>query len=409
MIWISSWRNIWRNKFRSMVVIVAVTLGLIAGVFTTAFMRGLSEQRIRSAIETEMSHIQIHRKGFTDNMDFKYYFTGVEDIIRMLEKQSDVQAASKRMVLNAMLATSETITGAKIIAVDTEKEMQVCNIHEKIIEGEYFRDYRRNPSVLIGEKLAEKLDVKLNKGLVMSMADKEGNTIQARFKVAGIYKTENSTFDEMHVFVRFHELARLCSFKEDAAHEIVIALKDHARVDIMTKQIQNILPASLEAENWMQISPEMGYLVSAMDQYMYFFVILILLALCFGIINTMLMVVMERVKELGMLMAIGMTRTKIFLMITLESVFLSLTGGIAGIVLGFLISKYYSVHGIVLPGAYKEGLEVLGYSTLIHPSLNFQMILIIAVMVVLTGILSSLYPAYKALRLDPAQALKMEN
>ena len=313
------------------------------------------------------------------------------------------------MVLNAMVATSETNSGARIIAVDPEKEMQVTNINEKIIEGEYFRDFRRNPAVVIGKKLAEKLNLELKKGMVISMADEDGNTVQARFKVAGIYETENSTFDEMHVFVRFHELAPLCSFDESHAHEIAIKLDDHSKTDELTAKINTMLPKGLEAEDWKEISPEMGYLASAMDQYMYIFVVIILLALCFGIINTMLMVVLERVKEIGMLMAVGMTRGKVFRMITLESVFLSFTGGLIGILFGFLIAKYYSVHGIILPGQYKEGLEELGYSSLVYPAVDFQMIMIIAVLVILTGILSSLYPAYKALKLNPSEALRTDN
>ena len=94
MIWITSWRNIWRNKFRSIIVITAVTLGLMAGVFTTAFMRGLSDKRIRTAIETEISHIQIHQKGFTDNLDFKFHFPEAAKIIRQIEELDGVEAAS---------------------------------------------------------------------------------------------------------------------------------------------------------------------------------------------------------------------------------------------------------------------------------------------------------------------------
>ena len=159
--------------------------------------------------------------------------------------------------------------------------------------------------------------------------------------------------------------------------------------------------------NWKELSPEMNYLTEAMDLYMYIFIIIILLALLFGIINTMLMVVMERTKEIGMLMAIGMNRFRIFSMIVLESILLSLTGGVVGILVGTLFSKWKSTDPIDL-SMWAEGYQQLGYDAYVYLSLEPVMIVNVTIMVIITGVIAALYPAYKALRNDPADALRIE-
>ena len=144
-----------------------------------------------------------------------------------------------------------------------------------------------------------------------------------------------------------------------------------------------------------------------MNQYMFIFIIVILIALCFGIINTMLMVIMERIHELGMLMAIGMNRARVFAMIMLETVFLSLTGGITGLILGYTAIKYFAKAGINLY-FWKEAFSELGYSSYIYPVIDSKTMIITAILVMIAGIFSALYPAYKALKLNPSEAIRTQ-
>jgi ABC-type antimicrobial peptide transport system permease subunit len=151
----------------------------------------------------------------------------------------------------------------------------------------------------------------------------------------------------------------------------------------------------------------MSLLTDSMDQYMYIFILIILLGLCFGIINTMLMAVLERTKEIGMLMAIGMNKRRIFSMIILESVMLTVTGGIFGIGLGTLITKFFETTPINL-SMFSQGLESFGYAAVVYTSLKPKMIVIISILVIITGILSAIYPARKALKLNPAEATRTD-
>ena len=213
-------------------------------------------------------------------------------------------------------------------------------------------------------------------------------------------------FEEMNVFVLKSDLARLTHLDESVAHEIAVHLKDHSlltqNTEILSGTYQELL-----VQNWKQLAPELGYINEIGDMYIYIFVVIILLSLGFGIVNTMLMVVLERVKEIGMLMAIGMSKLRIFWMLMLETVLLTATGGFLGMVFGLAVSFATQKNGIDL-SFYAKGLEEMGYSALVFPVIEPKMIVIIGLLVLATGILASIYPARKALKYKPAEAIRID-
>ncbi|MBI5217517.1 MAG: ABC transporter permease [Bacteroidia bacterium] len=405
MLWLLSWKNIWRNKLRSIVVITAVTLGVFAGIFMIAFMNGMVEDRIKSVIRTEISHIQIHQPDFKENHDFSLRINNADSLIQKIIQTKYVAAVCKRIIISSLVASAETNTGVIITGIVPDEEKKVTNISDKIIVGKYFEGRGKN-AVVIGKKFVEKLKVTINKKIIITLQDINKNITSGAFRVVGIYETDNTMYDEANVFVRYNDLCILTGLNDTETHEIAVLLTKNESSETVKQELKKNFP-ELEVQDWMELSPEAGYLVSAMDQYMIIFILIILLALCFGIINTMLMVVLERVKELGMLMAVGMSKPRVFFMIMLETVYLSLTGGLIGIVSGYIICKHLEKAGLNLY-FWKEVYSSVGYSSFIYPTIDFQMIVFTTWMVILTGILSALYPAYKALKLNPAEATRTE-
>ncbi len=261
---------------------------------------------------------------------------------------------------------------------------------------------------MIGKKLAEKLNLKVRSKVVITVTDLDNNITSGAFRVAGIYSTDNNMFDETNIYVLFNDLQKLTGFPDNAAHEIAVNIDNNKNLEKVFTSVEQITSGkNLDVKTWKELSPEMNYLTEAMDMYMYIFIVIILMALLFGIINTMLMVVMERTKELGMLMAIGMNKSRIFMMIVLESVLLSLTGGIVGLIVGALSAKFGETHPIDL-SMWAQGYQQLGYDAFVYTKLDPSMLVNITVMVIITGIIAALYPAYKALKNDPADALRIE-
>ncbi|MEN8137410.1 MAG: FtsX-like permease family protein [Bacteroidota bacterium] len=402
-----AWRNIWRSKLRSSVVLLAIASGLIGGLFTSAWMNGLAKRRVKDAFSIETAHIQFHHPEFADNFDVKKTINLSNEKLDEISKIKGVKAVTSRIKTQAMAATANKNSGVTIVGINPETEKNVFKLYEKIdsVNGDFFETEKRN-SIVISKALAKELKVKLKSKIVLTFQDYKGEITGAAFKVIGIYKTDNRPWDKMHVFVKDKDLRRVLELPENQSHEIDILLDNSANASIVSEQLQSKYPDVL-CEDWSDIQPYLKFISEYMDVYMGIFMIIILAALGFGIVNTMLMVILERTKELGMLMAIGMSKARIFYMIMLETVFLSLVGAVIGEFISMLVINYYGTAGLDF-SAWADGLESVGYSAISYPELEIFRYLQITVLVVVTGILASIYPAIKALKLNPVEALRTE-
>ncbi|MBN2481000.1 MAG: ABC transporter permease [Bacteroidales bacterium] len=405
MIPVISWRNIWRNKIRSSVIIAAIAIGIFAGIFVWSFYRGMVNQRILTAIQTEASHIQLHHKDFPEDPDEEYYIPDAAGIANGIRTIEGVDAVSTRMLVTAMASSAETGSGVKLAGIDPEYERTVTNLFTKITEGSYFEGQGKTP-VILGEGLAEKLSVSLGSRIVLTLQHIDGTITTALFRVTGIFRSSNANFDEMNVFVKMEDLRALTGIEDHAAHELAVILKDHEQLESIKVLLKEKYPG-LDIKTWRELMPEVSVVETTMDLYMNIFIGIILIALVFGIVNIMLMAVLERVKEIGMLLAIGMNKFRVFRMIVMETVFLALTGGVTGIILGYLLTAFFSRKGIDL-SVFAAAIDRIGYDSIVYPVIHVDIALKVTLMVLTAGIIASGYPAYKALRLKPSEALRID-
>lgn len=469
-----AWKNIWRNKTRSLVILSAIALGLLAGVFSVGFMMGMVEQRVDDAVGNEVGHIQLHNPEFLKNDEMDFTIDNAWEIRKKLLQYPEVKAVTGRLEINAMANTSGSNAGVKVIGIHPEQEMGVFGIHEYIIaeSGSYLDEDSEN-EMIIGEELAERLNVlqfeitdetirklremelpepvlqnldslkderfrdvndfeeavgsvlgrkdkqkhynaikkesrlfKTRSKVVLTMQDTGGNLTGGAFRIAGIYSISNSAYEAMNVFVNFQDLARITGIDTSKVHELAVLLHEREKAPEVKVMAEQDFP-DLAVDLWNEIQPDLALTTQYVQVYYYILIGFILLALGFGIINTMLMAVLERVKELGMLMAIGMNRKRVFLMIMLETLYLTLTGAVVGMVLGYVLIRITGVTGVNL-SMYAEGFGAIGYRTMVYPEITFGFFAGVTGLVFLTGILSSIYPAIKALKLNPVEATRTE-
>ena len=397
-----SWRNVWRSKLRSGVVIMSIAIGIWAGVFVLGLSTGLNNQRQQTAINNTLSHIQVHNPRFLKDFNVQYRIPNEGAVHDALTNDPLVKVITERVILTGMISSAGGVYAVRISGVDIDTEIQVTTLHEKLLEGEYLTGVRRNP-VVISQRMAKKLNVKLRSKVVLTFQKDDGEIVAGAFRISGIYKTISSRDDELNIYVKNSDVHRLLDL-ENQYHEIAVLLNDFEAIYAQTELLKTQFP-ELEIRPWDVVSPELGYANEMMSQLLYLFIAIILFALSFGIINTMLMAVLERSRELAMLMSIGMNKPYIFAMIVYETIFISMIGGPLGVLLGYLTINYYGVAGIDL-SVVSEGLENFGVGSMVYTQLDAVFYINITIMVLVSALLSSIYPAWKALKVNPAEGVR---
>lgn len=397
-----AWRNIWRARTRSAVVIGAIILGIWALVFMISFSTGMVQSYVDNAIATSIGHLQVHQDSFREEPKLTYSFTTSEESLAEVGKLQGVAGVASRTLVNAMVGSSRSTRGVQIRGVDPAAEIAVTGLDRQLVEGDYFPEQGRNP-ILLSQALAKKLKVKIRSKVVLTFQDKNLEITAGAFRVVGLFDTGNKPFDEGNVFVRRSDINRLLG-EPDMAHELSFLLNEPQRMATVQQEVQAILP-DLLVEDYRQVAPDLQLYEGQIQTSATIFIVIIMLALMFGIINTMLMAVLERYRELGMLMAVGMNKLRVFGMIVLETLFLAILAMIPGLLFGWLTVVWLADKGIDL-SAFSGGLSQFGMSQIVYPQLQSGFYLQLAIAVALTAIIGALYPAWRAIRLRPVEAIR---
>ena len=401
------WRNIWRNKKRSLVVILSIVLGLYGGLIISSLMITLNSQRMNTAINTYLADIQIHDKEFSREYSLGDTISNISYLEEILKKDNRVKAYSKRAVINGMLSNSTGSYGVNVLGVNPESERKVTNVYTKIIEGDYFESKRSN-TMIVGKKLAEKLNLRLKSKVVIAFQDVNGDITSLLFRIEGIFKSGNGMFDDYNVFVKnssiFSNVPNLKGYHEIPILTINGGVTTNSINESLKLDLQKI-NNTLDIKSWNEIAVELAYANQMLSSFLYIFMLIVLSGLSFGIINTMLMAILERKKEIGMLMSIGMTKIYIFLMICFETVFLSLVAIPFGLLITYITIDYFSVSGLDL-SVVGSGLENFGVGTILYLKLPTEYYINLSLLVILISSISSIFPAIRALKINPAEATK---
>jgi putative ABC transport system permease protein len=397
-----SWRNIFRHPVRSLVIMMAVALGLWAGIFVMSLTNGLLKQQFDMMISHYISHIQVHHPGFGDERDVKFQVPDKEQVMQKLSTDQRVEAFAPRSLVFGFAASAAGARSVEIRGVEPAMENRLTNFSNQLTQGHFLKGQYQNPLV-ISERLAKILNVEEGSRIVLTFQSMEGEIVSAAFRVEGLYRTADSKMDERYVYARMADVSELLG-EAQVVNEIALLLNDIEQVDAVLADLKANYPTA-RVRPWYEISPQLLYMNEVSAQTIYIFIIIILIGLAFGILNTMQMAVFERIRELGMLKAIGMNKRKVFSMIMLETIFLSMCGGITGIILGGLTVYILSVVGLNF-SAFADALATFGMDAVVYPSLDPPYYINLVLLVFFTAVLAAIYPALKAIRVNPANITK---
>ena len=397
-----AWRNIWRNRRRSLIIMLSIVIGVAAVMMNDGLSFGMIQQVLDNQIGSHVSHIQIHAKGFNDNRVIQTSISDIGKVEGILEDTRGVRHWSTRVVTFGLLSSALNSSGGLIVGVDPQREPTVTSIKASVTEGRYLSG--RPHEVIIGRKMAEKLGVGLGDKVVGMASAVSGDVGSDLFRVVGLYETVSSDFDKMHMFTTLEGAQDMLEL-DGRVLEYAITVEDLEQVEAITRELRGKLGDEYEVHSYIDLLPMLVWTVEMYGEMMIFVYVIIGLAMIFGIINTMLMSVFERIQEFGVLMAIGIKNSYVFRMVMTEALLLAAMGTLAGLIAGMAVLLPLSSVGINF-AMFSEGLNSFGVGAVIYPRVTIDSIVSVVVIIPLTALLGALYPALKATRLQPASAIR---
>jgi putative ABC transport system permease protein len=397
-----AWRNIWRNARRSLIVIISIVVGLVAILLNDALSIGMIQQIFDNQIRSHVSYLQIHAKGFNENKVIQNRIARPDTVEPLLKEDPEVQAYSRRVVTFGLVSSASNSSGSMLIGVEPDREAQVTSIRASIIQGHYLTGKRHE--IIIGKSMAEKLGVSVGGKLVGMASMVSGAVGSDLFRVVGIFETVSSEFNKSFVYISLENAQEMLELGASVS-EFAIITHNRERVEPLKHRLAARLGPGFEVLSYADLLPLM---IAEMEMYKetaYVVYVIVGLAMIFGIINAMLMSVFERIHEFGVLMAMGMKNTRLFLLVLTEAVLLGVAGTLVGLLLGLAVYFPLAATGINL-SMFAEGLAAFGSGSVIYPHLTIDSVITAALVVPLVTLLGAVYPALKSVRLVPVQAIR---
>ena len=381
----------------------AVAIGVWSIIFMVSFYNSLIGAISRNSLQHDYSHIQIHHEGYLSDPGLDFQLRNPSKLLEFPSQIADIKAASGRLIVNGMVASPKTNLGIQVYAIDPAGEAAVTDLPSFLTAGDYFTDIKRNP-ILLSQKLAEKLKVKVRSKVVITVQDMEANIRAGAFRVSGIFHSKSPRINKDVIYVQHTDLSNLLNTTDSSFNEFAYLLKNNESL-IKTKKTMEVKTDNL-VRTYREIAPEFDLIEEASAVSKQVITVIVMLALLFGIINTMLMAVLERTKEIGMLRAIGMYKRKIFLMIVLETSMISLVSAPVGLIAGFLTNVYFEKTGGMDLSQYAGALEQYGGDAIFYPEIAQSTYFFLMLVVIMTALMGAIYPAIKAVNLKPLEAIR---
>lgn len=399
-----AWRNIWRNKKRSLITILSVLVAVFLAIFTRSMQLGMYGNMIKNVVNTYTGFIQIHKKGYWDDQTINNSFKPDKKLFNDVKSTKGVVDIIPRLQTFSLMSSGKTTKGVLIQGVDIEKEQILTNWKSRIMEGKAFgRDDR---SVIISKGLADYFKKKPGDTLVFVGQGYHGMTAAGKYSISGIIDMKNPKLNNSVVFFPLKLAQDYCS-ADGMISQLVIAKDENTKTDKIIKNLTKKLDVDkYEIIPWEKMIPELKQAIAVDNMGGIIMIGIIYMIIAFGILGTVLMMTEERIYELGVMLAVGTKKLKLMMILTLESIFLSLTGVLAGIILVLPIVHYYHNNPVLLSGTEGEAMKGFGFEPLMILSTDWHISFAQAMIVLIVALFAALYPIYKISRLKPVDAMK---
>jgi len=391
-------RNLLRHKRRNLLLFAAIAVAVAAVSASNTLIRGFQAELLDAAVSNLTGHVKIQAPGYREDPSIDKSFELAPDF------QPDVPAEvllgwAPRVRVPAVIMSERETRGVQLVGVDPEAEY-ISFLGNVPIEGAGL-DGVQDGGILIGAELARQLETKVGRRLVINTQGADGLRRERGFKIVGVFDAKGTSLEKLFVFSGLATVQSLLD--STGVTEVSVRLRDEpASQSIKARLIDFFI--GLEVKDWRELEPMAAAMDMFADSAVFIWFALLMSALIFGLVNTLIAAVMERVKEFGLLRAVGMRNSIVIFQVVVESTILMLIGTSVGLLLGYLI--YLGIADGIDLAAFAEGMESVGAGSTLVPILWVEDFVVVAVLSMSLGVVASLYPAWRAVKVKPLNAMR---
>ena len=396
-----AWRNLWRNHRRTVIMLGAIGVGVWAMIFMTALTRGMVDQMITDSIGVLPGHVQMHHPDYKDDPSIANRIAISETELKEKFDAAGFEAWASRVRVPAIIMSERESRGVTLLGVDPAAEREISFFNYEEVEGRFLKDAADN-GIVIGVELAETLETEIGKRIVLMSQDPDNDIADRGFRIVGLYSASTKSVEEAFAFVGKTTAQKMLRIGNETT-EVVFLGDDYRDVEPLYDAVTNAVDDSVSVKRWYEIDTYLGTMMNVMDGFVLVWVIVIFLALSFGLVNTLVMAVFERVREIGLMLALGMKPGSILGQIVIESMLLMTLGLAVGNFLAW--ATVTPLESGIDISIVSEGMEMWGAASVLYPKLYASDMILASVVVLLLGFLASLSPAWRASRYEPVEAI----
>ncbi len=400
-----AWRNIWRNKRRSLITLAAVIFATVMAIAMRGIQKGTYALNIRSAVELFSGYLQIQEKNYLDNPSLTSSFVINKNIRDALKTTKGVLAYSPRIYADGLISYKDNSRGAAIFGIEPGREKNVTTFVENINSGRFFTSDSSN-EIVVGDQLLKNLDAKIGDDIVILAQGFDGTLGNQKYKIIGTVKFGMQDVESALIFMGLKSAQSLLAMGNRVN---VIAIKadnlNHIK-EIHSALISKIKNPDLKVLSWSKVNPELEQAIQLDNISGIFFLGILIVIVAFGILNTVLMSVIERFREFGVVLAIGMPQVNLTYLVYIETIFITVIGLIIGNILGFAVNYYLIIHPITFGGEIQKLYEIYHFLPQMKSTLQPSIFFNVSISILTISVLSCLYPAYKVYKLEPLKGIR---
>jgi len=402
-----AWRNVFTNWRRSLLTGGSIAAGLAGLIFIWACVEGTNEQMINGYVDNLTGHLQVHRRGFYKDRDIYFALDDPRSIMAQLSRFPGISGLAERIEGKVFLLFRERSTDAVLIGVEPSEEVKVTNLWKSVKMGRYLQTSDTS-AIVLGQDMSRQLKANLGDQIAVVTQAADGSVGAARYKVVGIYSPRGSdAFGSNYAFVNLNAARDLFALWGRSTGIVIRANNRYTAYFLLNLIINMLGTRDFEVMDWWQLVPDLVNSYNMRKVFAYLTLLTVFLIVASGITNTILMSVTERMREFGIMMALGTRGYQIIIIIILESLLLGAISIVVGGIIGAGIVSIFNITGISF-NPYARYLEsgALYFPLVVYPLLTFQRLCILSAMVLLVSVLAAVYPAIKASRLRPIAAIR---